>query len=98
MKIASALLAIIVVAFIFTGTADARNHSYGTSRSYTTHYSYTSGHSAYYTNVSGHKVHCPVFSTHAPTGWSAQCADHSYSFSEHRRGTCSHHGGVLRWH
>jgi hypothetical protein len=32
-----------------------------------------------------------------PTGASAQCRDDSYSFSAHRRGTCSHHGGVARW-
>jgi len=54
--------------------------------------------SLYYTNVSGHRVHRPMFSAHPPHGWSAQCADGSYSFSEHHRGTCSHHGGVSRWH
>ena len=32
-----------------------------------------------------------------PPGATAQCADGTYSFSSHRRGTCSHHGGVLRW-
>jgi hypothetical protein len=32
-----------------------------------------------------------------PPGASAQCNDGSYSFSTHRRGTCSHHGGVRRW-
>jgi hypothetical protein len=26
------------------------------------------------------------------------CADGTYSFSQHRRGTCSHHGGVARWY
>jgi hypothetical protein len=28
---------------------------------------------------------------------SAQCADGSYSFSQHHQGTCSYHGGVVRW-
>lgn len=28
---------------------------------------------------------------------SAICRDGTYSFSAHRRGTCSHHGGVARW-
>jgi hypothetical protein len=28
---------------------------------------------------------------------SAQCRDGTYSFSAHRRGTCSHHGGVAAW-
>ena len=35
--------------------------------------------------------------TSAPTGASAQCKDGTYSFSAHRRGTCSHHGGVATW-
>jgi Protein of unknown function (DUF3761) len=30
-------------------------------------------------------------------GVTAICADGSYSYSAHRRGTCSHHGGVARW-
>jgi hypothetical protein len=30
-------------------------------------------------------------------GATAQCRDGSYSFSEHHRGTCSHHGGVASW-
>jgi hypothetical protein len=33
----------------------------------------------------------------APAGASALCRDGSYSFSAHRRGTCSHHGGVAQW-
>jgi Protein of unknown function (DUF3761) len=32
-----------------------------------------------------------------PTGATAQCRDGSYSYSQHHRGTCSHHGGVARW-
>ena len=51
----------------------------------------------YYTNVSGHRVRSPVVSAQAPSGASAECRDGSFSFSEHRRGTCSHHGGVKRW-
>ncbi|PAU45220.1 hypothetical protein CK936_30680 [Streptomyces albireticuli] len=30
-------------------------------------------------------------------GASAVCNDGSYSYSAHRRGTCSHHGGVAQW-
>lgn len=33
----------------------------------------------------------------APDGATAQCSDGTYSFSRHRSGTCSHHGGVARW-
>ncbi|WP_079017311.1 DUF3761 domain-containing protein [Mycobacterium tuberculosis] len=33
----------------------------------------------------------------APPGATAICRDGSYSFSTHRSGTCSRHGGVLSW-
>ena len=33
----------------------------------------------------------------APLGATAICNDGSYSFSQHRSGTCSHHGGVAVW-
>jgi uncharacterized protein YraI len=51
-----------------------------------------------YTNSDGVHVRSPVRSpTGPPVGASAQCRDGTYSFSAHRRGTCSHHGGVSRW-
>jgi hypothetical protein len=53
--------------------------------------------SDYYTNVNGHRVHRPIHADRAPAGWTARCGDGSYSFSENRRGTCSHHGGVSQW-
>lgn len=51
----------------------------------------------YYTNVSGNEVHSPVYSNQVPVGASAQCGDGTYSFSQHRQGTCSRHGGVAEW-
>jgi hypothetical protein len=33
----------------------------------------------------------------APPGATARCRDGTYSFSQHRQGTCSHHGGVAEW-
>jgi uncharacterized protein DUF3761 len=33
----------------------------------------------------------------APPGATARCRDGTYSFSKHRSGTCSHHGGVAAW-
>lgn len=33
----------------------------------------------------------------APVGATAVCRDGTYSFSAHRSGTCSHHGGVAKW-
>jgi hypothetical protein len=50
-----------------------------------------------YVNSRGNCVRRPVQSTTAPRGASAQCRDGSWSFSQSRRGTCSHHGGVARW-
>jgi len=57
----------------------------------------TAQNSDYYTNVSGHRVHRPVHANHVPAGASAKCRDGTYSFSEHHRGACSHHGGVAGW-
>lgn len=54
--------------------------------------------SLYYVNSSGVKVKRPVAVKEViPVGATAQCRDNTYSFSQHRRGTCSHHGGVKRW-
>lgn len=50
-----------------------------------------------YTNVDGKHVESPRKAGSAPAGASAKCRDGSYSFSAHRQGTCSHHGGVAQW-
>ena len=52
----------------------------------------------YYTNVDGNKVHSPAYAPSKPAGASAKCRDGTYSFSQNRRGTCSHHGGVAQWY
>ena len=59
--------------------------------------SFTEG--AGYTNSKGNRVRSPTRTTEnqPPAGASAQCRDGTYSFSQSRRGTCSHHGGVARW-
>jgi hypothetical protein len=55
----------------------------------------------YYTNSDGNTVHSPAYNEEepdtAPAGASARCGDGTYSFSQHRSGTCSHHGGVAEW-
>jgi hypothetical protein len=52
----------------------------------------------YYTNSDGNRVHSPARSSNgAPAGATAICGDGTYSFSQHRQGTCSHHGGVSSW-
>lgn len=53
----------------------------------------------YYTNSSGNTIQSPskTQNNSVPLGATAICRDGSYSFSQHRSGTCSHHGGVATW-
>jgi len=52
----------------------------------------------HYTNSDGQRVHSPAYSPGGvPNGATALCGDGTYSFSQHRSGTCSHHGGVAKW-
>ncbi|MEJ2668459.1 MAG: DUF3761 domain-containing protein [Deinococcales bacterium] len=40
----------------------------------------------------------PPTSTHTwPAGATAECKDGTFSYSQHHRGACSRHGGVLAW-
>ena len=48
----------------------------------------------YYRNSDGNCVHRPSAD---PAGATAKCKDGTYSYSQHRQGTCSGHGGVLVW-
>ncbi|MFF0491059.1 DUF3761 domain-containing protein [Nocardia sp. NPDC003482] len=50
-----------------------------------------------YQNVDNACVPRPQQSDTQPDGATAQCKDGTYSFSQHRSGTCSGHGGVSRW-
>jgi hypothetical protein len=50
-----------------------------------------------YVNLAGSTVCSPETSPSAPAGASAKCRDGTYSFSQSRSGTCSHHGGVSIW-
>ena len=51
--------------------------------------------SGYYKNVDGNCIKSPGSNSN---GASAKCRDGSYSYSQHRQGTCSHHGGVAQWY
>lgn len=53
----------------------------------------------YYINSAGNEIHSPAYTedNSVPAGASARCGDGTYSFSQSRRGTCSHHGGVAEW-
>jgi hypothetical protein len=50
-----------------------------------------------YTNSAGNTVCSPETVPTAPAGATAKCEDGTYSMSESRSGTCSHHGGVAEW-
>lgn len=50
-----------------------------------------------YINSAGNEIQSPSYSDSVPAGASAICGDGTYSFSQSRRGTCSHHGGVASW-
>jgi hypothetical protein len=52
-----------------------------------------------YVNSSGNTVCSPYTPPGggAPAGATAKCSDGTYSFSQHRSGTCSGHGGVAQW-
>lgn len=80
----------------FAGGSQTSTHHGPATRAYH-HSSTTHTHRRYYTNSSGHRVHAPVHALSTPAGATARCGDGSYSFSQHHRGTCSHHGGVGSW-
>lgn len=47
-----------------------------------------------YVNSQGNFVSSP---SDNPAGATAKCRNGTYSYSQSRRGTCSHHGGVAEW-
>lgn len=51
-----------------------------------------------YTNSAGNIVCSPYSASSVPAGATAKCGDGTYSFSQSRSGTCSHHGGVAVWY
>jgi hypothetical protein len=56
---------------------------------------YESGHAL--ANITHHENPPPDYDNTLDVGDSALCRDGTYSYSQHARGTCSHHSGVLRW-
>lgn len=51
----------------------------------------------HYVNSDGACVPRPTSAATPPAGATARCVDGEYSFSKHRQGTCSGHGGVAQW-
>jgi len=77
---------------VLTARVNTSNNTWTTSSSS----SYNS-HNGYYRNCDGNWIPRPQYSNTQPSGATAICRDGTYSFSAHRRGTCSHHGGVKVW-
>ena len=85
------LIAMAVAAMVVQ-PAEARN----TYHRHASHY-YGPRSGRHYSNVNGNWVHSPMRSHGRPAGATAHCGDGTWSFSQHHRGTCSHHGGVSGW-
>lgn len=91
-------LLVVTASLLFSVAADARapHHPFHSASQPDEAQLVEHGH---YMNKSGREVHSPAHSKNgtAPAGASAQCRDGTYSFSQHRSGTCSRHGGVATW-
>lgn len=87
------------VAQVEAQPAQVQETTTATVQSTKTTSSYSSGSSDinYYTNSAGNTVQSPTYYDSTPAGATAICKDGTYSFSQSRRGTCSHHGGVSSW-
>src|SRR5579872_2692436 len=96
-------IALILLAVGISTTAEARGRQFGRDGAQTPAASTTAstptGQGRGYINSKGQWVPSPTRTTDgkAPKGATAKCADGTYSFSQSRRGTCSHHGGVAQW-
>jgi len=94
------LLAAGAVALSLAATAASANARVAVQPSASATHSFAAApacHRGYYKNASGRCVRRPVHSAKPPAGATAKCRDGTYSSSQHASGTCSHHGGVLRW-
>lgn len=84
--------------YVPANTKSSSLHTYTSIKSNSSSYVNTSSYAKYYTNTYGHRVQSPTYYSSVPQRATALCKDGTYSFSESRRGTCSHHGGVARWY
>lgn len=58
----------------------------------------TTSSQGYYRSTDGSQVHGPTKEDNSTYGKvTADCRDGTHSFSHHRSGTCSGHGGVAGW-
>src|SRR4051794_22389663 len=97
-KLSSVLILVLTASMTFAQTSQpAQSSKNSTSQKHTQQSKPDCKDKGDYVNSSGQTVKRPEQCTTAPAGATAQCRDGSYSFSQHRRGTCSHHGGVGHW-
>ncbi len=93
--LASLLLACVVLTSGYTETVRPTQRSTQTIQSRSPRLPRSAPKS--YTNRDGNRVPSPRKSPTRPLGATAHCRDGTWSFSQHRSGTCSHHGGVAEW-
>ena len=89
----SLLLGFITLAPSYPQTSQDLQHQAGSA----TNHQSPSPKPHSYTNSDGQRIQSPTKAPSAPAGSTALCRDGSWSFSQHRQGTCSHHGGVAKW-
>ena len=77
---------------VLKGKVSTSNYSWTSNSS-----SSYSSHNGYYRNCDGNWIPRPQYSNTRPAGATAICWDGTFSYSAHRRGTCSGHGGVKVW-
>ncbi len=89
-KVVSSIFMIVMIMYVPLSTANASNTALNKV--------FQECAKGSYKNISGNCVHSSQKASAWPTGASAKCRDGTYSYSQHRSGTCSHHGGVATWH
>lgn len=80
----------------YTPTYSSSSYAKTSAQYYSTRTRSHSSSGGYY-NVDGKWIPSPTYSSSVPSGATALCNDGTYSYSQNRQGTCSHHGGVARW-
>jgi len=99
------LIGILIIGIVAIGVGATRISSFGCGQSPTEKDSdaafqagYEDGYTIGYSK--GYNACLEAFSdvpTPPLSGVTAICNDGTYSYSKHRSGTCSHHGGVREW-
>jgi len=86
---------IVLTLLLSVGTSQAFAQNFNTQTQLTEKFQQCAKGS--YKNSKGNCVKSPTKAPAWPAGSSAKCWDGTYSYSQSRRGTCSHHGGVATW-